>query len=141
MRIDVCKVLDLTAGSEYSSWGTILLVDQEIIIEYQIIVQGAQWRSMRFERCRPAPEGGLAEIRAGHEALIDEWSLEGRDAGIDVKAELICKEDISERALIRTVLGDLLKTGFPYSVSKEASSLVRRIADCSKPVDRRLRFQ
>lgn len=128
--MNVCKILDMTPGTEMSSWGTIHFPEEKRIIEWVVNVVHAQWRSLRYGQCERAPSGGFDEIREGHEELLAGLNLLHPKA----RAEMICKEGISEDQVIRLVLAELQKAGFPYSLTKEANSLKRLLESCRTPV-------
>lgn len=137
--MNVCKVLDMTPGLEMSSWGTIHFPEEKRILEWWINVQDAQWKGTRFGSCLRAPEGGLKEIEAGHQQMLAQWS---ESVGHQIKMQMVCKENVSEEEIVRLILGELQKAGFPHSLEREAQMLRRRLKMCGqKSVTKPKRFQ
>jgi hypothetical protein len=136
--MNICKILDLHPGLEMSSWGTVHFPEEERILEYYIQIENTQWKGLRYDSCKRAPKGGFDEVRQGHEYLIAEWS---RNTEHKIQLQMICKEDVSVDEVVRLVLGELQKSGFPYSLEKEAGALRRRLEICGRvPVKKGKRF-
>jgi hypothetical protein len=137
--MNICKIYDLSPGTEMSSWGTIHLAEEKRIVEWVVNVANGHWHSMGYSPCLPAPEGGFTAIREGQEELFyDLAKIDPRQ-----KVEIVCKENVSEDLVVRLVLGELLKSGFPRSVEEEARHLRKMLRACGSSLEKReaRRFQ
>lgn len=127
--MNVCKVLDLTPGLEMTSWGTVHFPEEGRIMEWVVNVIRGKWRSMRYGPCQRAPEGGLREIEAGQRAYLEAFK-ENEPA---FKAQMICKEGLSDDEAVKLILGELSRAEFPHSLQSEVEKLQIRLELCRAP--------
>lgn len=127
--MNICKILDLSPGTEMSSWGTIHFPEERRIIEFVINVANASWESTSWSPCKEAPEGGFDAIREGQTALMQEL------ATIDPRfqAQMICREDVTERGAVELLVEELRKVNYPNSIEEEAAKFRKMFGICAMP--------
>lgn len=126
--MNACKVLDSSPGMEMTSWGTVHFPEEKRIMEWVVAVVNGRWRSLRYGPCQAAPSGGFDEIRKGHGHVIDQIA----DSHPQARLELVCKENVTAEQVVKLVLAELQRAGFPHNIEQEAKALRARLEMCAR---------